>query len=202
MLFYKDTRTGKTDARVLEYILDSEYLAKNVGKISIQTFTGALVVYDADGNYMDGVAVRNGKEVGKVVVALDGEIMQPKKANSRMGSLTCDVVWSASNCIGGSMLQTGTPRPPMTMDEAKTQCSDFTMQITNCTGDGIGSGPPPTQGMPIVFFPTMWDSFSGFAGGGSGGTYTSPQTYTDITILQLLALEYINTNSWLSNIKP
>jgi hypothetical protein len=200
MVFYKDTKTNKTNARIIEYIFDKTYLTKNFGNLSMKTFTGMMVVYDADGNYLDGVGVKDGKQTNKVAVGLDGEIMKAKNANGRESATTinCEATYTGYNCnFGGGALgtasNTGTGYTP---NDLISKCTTVYVQsISNCDSGG-GSG-TSTAGYPYplpgLVGPNPWDTFSGFAGGGGGGGYVYSGSNTNVGSLEQTFLSEISS---------
>ena len=194
MVFYKDTKTNKTNARIIEYIFDKDYLVKNFGNLSMKTFTGIVIIYDAEGNFLEGMGIKDGKQTRRVGVALDGEIMKAQNANGRESATTglCMEYFNASGCtsgagaIGGASNQSGT-----TEDLVAKAIANCTMVhiyfLSGCESSGGGSlgGVPLPNPLPIGGSYDIAGAFAGGGGGGSGGSggtaYVGPNTGASVT---------------------
>ncbi len=101
LIYYKNIKSNQLEGFVAEYFPDGEYFQNNLGNISDLNFTGQIIYYDDQGNYINGISAVNGMVSSRVVVGLDGQIMEP--VVNKGGKLpvydNCDVTRAYANCL-------------------------------------------------------------------------------------------------------
>ena len=85
MFFFKDKK-NKIYTYIYEWVMDSDFYKKN--NVLANNYSGALMIYDEEGNLLGGNMYKNGKFISNVVLMIDSEMIMPVKDKAKAGRTT------------------------------------------------------------------------------------------------------------------
>jgi hypothetical protein len=182
LLFFKVK--GKTCSVIVEYILNKS-TSKDLSKLSSSQFEGKVILYDEEGDYLDGWAIRNGQKVAKVMVGVDGVLLLPKvpksgRVSNQSISRCYDMVIDAHSANGNSMsvetsgfLADLAPHIRAAID----RYDSYTITLTPCGAAPSSVDPIGTNDSDIQNFIDNIPGFTTTYGGWSGSQYVVQGNY-------------------------
>ena len=135
MIFWKDKK-NHIKSMIVEYILEKTYMDNSFGKLSFSNFTGAILTYDEDGNFLKGISYRDGKHIGGAGIMIDNEVVTPtytEKGGKNLSRTVCDA-W-AMRADGCSDFSNGTYPgvSEVQLREALENCSSVKLSYVECS---------------------------------------------------------------------